>query len=57
MLSFTKSYKFDDALLMIGRCYLKLGDHEKANENFQALLDRYPDSEFVDKARKYIEKL
>jgi len=55
VLSFEKSHKLDDALIMAGLCYLRLGDNDKATQNFQELLNKYPDSEFADKAKRYLK--
>ena len=40
---------------MLGLCHLKLGEYDRANQNFEELLQQYPDSEFVEKARKYMQ--
>ena len=57
VLRYKTSYKLDDALLMSGLCYLKLGDRATARENFQALVSRYPDSEYAPKAMRYLGRL
>ena len=57
VLNYKSSYKFDDALLMSGICYLKLGDSATARENFQQLVSRYPDSEYAPKAMRYLGRL
>ena len=55
VLNYENSHKLDDALIMAGLCYLKLGNGDKANKNFEELLQKYPDSEFAEKAKRYIE--
>ncbi|MDZ7337093.1 MAG: tetratricopeptide repeat protein [candidate division KSB1 bacterium] len=55
--SYASSYKKDDATLMIGRCYMKLGDNERARSSMEALLRDYPDSEYVPKAESYLRRL
>lgn len=55
VLSFANTNKDDDAQIKIALCYLSLGNRKKANEQFQILIDRYPRSEFVAKARQYMK--
>ncbi len=55
--NFNTSHKFDDALLMSGICYMKMGNFSEAKEKFQTLLQNYPDSEYVTKARRYIQSV
>ncbi len=57
VMSYRTSYKFDDALLMSGICYLKLGDRNTARENFTQLVSKYPDSEYAPKAMRYLGSL
>ncbi len=51
------SYKKDDATLMLGRCYIKLNDPARARSYFQGVVDDYPDSEYVEKARQWLARL
>ncbi|MBN1560001.1 tetratricopeptide repeat protein [candidate division KSB1 bacterium] len=51
------SYKTDDATLMLGRCYNKLGQNDRALAYFEELITKYPDSEYVSKARQWIERI
>ncbi|MBN2011973.1 tetratricopeptide repeat protein [candidate division KSB1 bacterium] len=53
--NYQHSWKLDDALLMLGRCYLKIGDADNAYQNFEQLLERFPDSEFAEKAKFYLQ--
>lgn len=55
--SYDFSYKKDDAALMMGRCYMKLGDNERARSSLEALLRDYPDSEYAPKAEAYLRRL
>lgn len=55
--SFNKSNKFDDSQLKLGLCYYRLGDKEKAREEFQRLVSDYPNSEYVGKAKQYLSQL
>ncbi|MBN1154659.1 tetratricopeptide repeat protein [candidate division KSB1 bacterium] len=52
-LTYPSEVKKDDALLMLGRSYLKLGDSETARQMFERLQQDYPDSEYIDKANAY----
>ena len=45
------SEKNDDAQLMIARSYELLGDRSKARSEYQKLVDQYPTSEYVRRAR------
>lgn len=49
---YKKSYKLDDALIMAGLSYQKLGDVTKADQKYKELLQKYPGSEYVDKANR-----
>ncbi|NOZ61604.1 MAG: tetratricopeptide repeat protein [Calditrichaeota bacterium] len=55
--SFTKSNKMADAQLKIGLCYFRLGDRARAAEEFERLINDYPDSEYVGKAREFLAKI
>lgn len=57
VMNYRTSYKFDDALLMSGICYLKMGDRNTARENFTQLVSKYPDSEYAPKAMRYLGSL
>ena len=57
VLNYERSYKRDDALLMSGRAYERLGNHEKALEMYMTLVENYPDSEYVDKANRYLQRI
>jgi len=57
VLSYQKSNKKDDALLMLGRCYIKLGDKQLAIQMFNQLMNGYPDSEYFEKAQRYASRI
>ncbi len=57
VLNYNKSYKFDDALIMNGVIYMKIGEVEMAKRNFQQLVQNYPDSEYAPKAMRYLGRL
>lgn len=55
--TFKESNKDDDAQLKLGLCYLNLGQRDKAREEFQRLVDFYPDSDYKSKAVEYLRQL
>jgi tol-pal system protein YbgF len=55
--NYSSSNKIDDALLMVGLSYMKLGDHFNAKINFTELLERFPESEFINKAKHYLDTI
>jgi tol-pal system protein YbgF len=57
VMQYRQSYKFADALIMSGLCYLKMGESATARSKFQELIDRYPDSEYAPKAMRYLGSL
>ena len=57
VMTYKSSYKFDDALIMSGLCYMKLGDSDNARNQFQELVSRYPESEYAPKAMRYLGSL
>lgn len=57
VLSFERSLKKDDALMMMGRAYMELGMPQDAREAFNRLLQEYPQSEFVEDAEKALRNL
>jgi tol-pal system protein YbgF len=55
--TFPKSNKNDAAQFKLGLCYVRLGDNAKAGEEFQRLIDVYPQSEFVKRAQEHLAGL
>ena len=55
--SFSNSNKMDAAQLKLGLCYWRLGDKQKAREEFERLISDYPQSEFIDKAESFLSRL
>ncbi|MBA7602124.1 MAG: tetratricopeptide repeat protein [Calditrichaeota bacterium] len=49
------SEKADDSRYKIALCYRNVGSHNRARIEFQKLLDEYPDSELVEKARRFLQ--
>jgi len=57
VMRYRTSYKFDDALIMTGMIHLKMGDNQTARQQFEELVNRYPDSEYINKALRYLGQL
>ncbi|HPG38095.1 MAG TPA: tetratricopeptide repeat protein [bacterium] len=54
VLTMGTSDKNDDAVMMIGRCYYKMQDKMNARLYFNKLINEYPYSEYVEKARLHL---
>ncbi len=54
---FPRSNKNDAATLKLGLCYVRLGDRQQARSWFEQLIARFPSSQYVTYARKYLTKL
>ncbi len=57
VLGYSKTYKKEPALLMLGLSYLRLGDRQKAVEKFRTLSEMDPNSHYAKIARRYLKKL
>ena len=57
VMAYEKSHKKDDALLMMGRSYIQLGDNQLAAKMFNELMTSYPNSEYYDKAQRYASNI
>jgi TolA-binding protein len=55
--SFKISDKKDDSQLMIGNCYLAMGNKEKAKEAFERFLKKFPASPYVKRVKEKLGKL
>ncbi|MBC8213717.1 MAG: tetratricopeptide repeat protein [Candidatus Marinimicrobia bacterium] len=51
--SFAGTNKDDDAQYKMGLCYLNIGNKQRAKDEFQRLLDYYPNSEYYQKSKNY----
>lgn len=51
------SEKRDDAQLMIANCYARTGNSAQAKAEYQKLIDNYPTSEYVQRAKDSMAKL
>lgn len=57
VLSYPRSLKKDDALLMLGRSHLQLNQREEARQAFDRLIREFPTSEFVAKAEEWLNRM
>ena len=55
--AFSKSEKKDDAQMMIANSYSAMGDKANAKAEYQKIIDKYPASPFVAKAKARMSKL
>ncbi len=55
--TFTEKGKYDDAQFKLGYCYLKLGQEERAKDEFDRLVKHYPYSEYFKQAQQMLNKL
>ena len=51
------SNKYDDSQYKLGLCYVNIGNKSRAKDEFQKLLDLYPNSEYYQKSRQWSDKL
>lgn len=51
VLKYKNSNKHDDAIYKLSKCYFHLDDNEKADHELNKLVNNYPDSEYVKKAK------
>ncbi|HNW58771.1 MAG TPA: tol-pal system protein YbgF [bacterium] len=54
--NYENTTKKDDATLMLGRCYYAINDKTNARDYFQAVIDKYPGSEYIEKARQWLRR-
>ncbi len=57
VLTYQRSLKQDDALLMLAKSYIKLGQPANARQSLDRLLREFPNSEFVSKAEELRGKI
>ena len=57
VMEYRESAKADDAMMKLGLCYLRLGKNDLAVEQFNRLMQRYPGSEYVPRAQKYVSEI
>ena len=49
--------KNEEAAYYAGRCYQSMQNVEKAKEYYQIILDKFPDSQYAEQARNYVESM
>jgi TolA-binding protein len=54
---FKKTTKKDDAQIMIANSYFMMGDKGRAKKEYQKLIDQYPASPYVKRAKEKLAKL
>lgn len=55
--TFPNSNKEDDAQLKIGMSYMKLGNKQRAKDAFKTLIEKYPNSEYISLAKRFLRQL
>ena len=55
--TFPNSNKEDDAQLKIGMSYMKLGNKQRAKDAFKTLIEKYPKSEYISLAKRFLSQL
>lgn len=55
--TYSNSNKLDYAQFKLGKCYERLGDKQRAKDEFERFLDQYPKSSLSSNAKKEIQKL
>jgi tol-pal system protein YbgF len=56
-LQYEKNTKREAGLIMLGKTYLKMNQKEQAKVQFETLLESYPNGQFSDIARNYLQSL
>ena len=54
--TFPGTNKSDDAQFKLGLCYVNLGQLDKAKQEFESLLEFYPNSEYYKRSQEYLQK-
>lgn len=57
VLAFSEGTKQDDAQMKLGMSYLLMGSNSKAQEEFTRLINRYPNSEYMPRAKRYLSNI
>ena len=54
---FKDTNKGDDSQYKLGLCFINIGNKNRAKEQFQKLLEIYPNSEYYQKSKQYLKQL
>ena len=54
--TFPGTNKSDDAQFKLGLCYISIGQVDKAKQEFESLLEFYPNSEYYKRSQEYLQK-
>ena len=54
--TFPGTNKSDDAQFKLGLCYVNIGQVDKAKQEFESLLEFYPNSEYYKRSQEYLQK-
>lgn len=54
---YASQLKHDDAQIMIANSYFMLGEKDSARQEYQRLVDRYPNSDYVSFARQRLQQM
>ena len=54
--TFPGTNKSDDAQFKLGLCYVNIGQIDKAKQEFENLLEFYPNSEYYKRSQEYLKK-
>ena len=54
--TFPGTNKSDDAQFKLGLCYVNIGKIDKAKQEFENLLEFYPNSEYYKRSQEYLQK-
>lgn len=57
VLDYPNSPKLDDAMLMLGRCYVNIGDLDRASGYLNQLIKDFPQSEYLEKAELLLDQM
>lgn len=55
--TYPSSTKYDDAQMMLGMSYLRMNNKARAKKELRKLIEQYPESEFVPRAKKILTSI
>ncbi|MFP4417158.1 MAG: tol-pal system protein YbgF [Chitinispirillaceae bacterium] len=57
VLEYARGTKKDDAQMKLGMSYLLMGNNSQAQKEFTNLVNRYPNSEYIPRAKRYLTNI